>query len=34
VADRPDAVERAVDEVVGWSRILELTAGITDRFDL
>jgi peroxiredoxin family protein len=34
VADRPDAVERAVDEVVGWSRILELTAGVTDRFDL
>ncbi|HZN93631.1 MAG TPA: hypothetical protein VFB81_13055 [Myxococcales bacterium] len=34
VADRPDAVERAVDQVVGWSTILELTAGITDRFDL
>ncbi|HVE81751.1 MAG TPA: hypothetical protein VND93_02850, partial [Myxococcales bacterium] len=34
VADRPDAVERAVDQVVGWSTILQLTAGITDRFDL
>ena len=34
VADRPDAVERAVDQVVGWSTILELTAGVTDRFDL
>lgn len=34
VAERPDAVERAVDQVAGWSSILELTAGITDRFDL
>jgi peroxiredoxin family protein len=34
VADRPDAVERAVDQVVGWSTILQLTAGVTDRFDL
>ncbi len=34
VAERPDAVERAVDQVVGWSTILELTAGVTDRFDL
>src|SRR5262245_57444884 len=28
VVDRPDAVERVVDQVVGWSTILELTAGI------
>jgi peroxiredoxin family protein len=34
VADRPDGLERAVDQVVGWSTILELTAGVTDRFDL
>jgi peroxiredoxin family protein len=34
VADRPDALEPLVDQVVGWSTILELTAGITDRFDL
>jgi peroxiredoxin family protein len=34
VADRPDAADRAVDQVVGWSAILELTAGITDRFQL
>jgi len=34
VADRPDGLDRAVDQVVGWSTILELTAGLTDRFDL
>jgi len=34
VSDRPDAAERAVEQVVGWSTVLQLTAGITDRFDL
>lgn len=34
VAGRPDGLEGVVDQVVGWSTILELTAGITDRFDL
>ena len=34
VSDRPDAAEGAVDQVVGWSTVLHLTAGITDRFEL
>ncbi|HLV60960.1 MAG TPA: hypothetical protein VKY51_06105 [Fredinandcohnia sp.] len=31
---RPDAVAEKVDRIVGWSAILSLTAGITDRFYL
>ncbi len=30
----PQSVEAAVDQVVGWSSILQLTAGVTDRFYL
>ncbi len=29
-----DAVEGSVDSLVGWTRILQLTAGVTDRFYL
>lgn len=31
---RPDRVAEKVDRIVGWSAILALTAGITDRFYL
>jgi len=31
---RPDRVAEKVDRVVGWSAILSITAGITDRFYL
>lgn len=31
---RPDRVAEKVDRIVGWSAILSLTAGITDRFYL
>lgn len=30
----PSAVERKADQLVGWSTILQLTAGVTDRFFL
>jgi peroxiredoxin family protein len=30
----PPTVEASVDQVVGWSTILQLTAGVTDRFYL
>ncbi|HME91095.1 MAG TPA: hypothetical protein VKE49_06710 [Myxococcaceae bacterium] len=28
----PSALERKVDQLVGWTTILQLTAGVTDRF--
>lgn len=31
---RPDRVAEKVDRIVGWSAILALTAGVTDRFYL
>ncbi|HWV37086.1 MAG TPA: hypothetical protein VN033_01265 [Vulgatibacter sp.] len=31
---RPDQIASGVDQVVGWSAILGLTAGVTDRFYL
>lgn len=34
VADSPDRLAGAVDQVVGWTTILQLTAGVTDRFYL
>lgn len=34
VGQRPDVVASHVDRVVGWSAILALTAGISDRFYL
>jgi peroxiredoxin family protein len=30
----PDALQGKVDQVVGWTTILQLTAGVTDRFYL
>ena len=29
---KPDEVEKSVDQVVGWTTILQRTAGVTDRF--
>src|ERR1041385_7897727 len=34
VGANPAAVERVVHQIVGWTRILQLTAGVTDRFYL
>ncbi|MBX5484345.1 MAG: hypothetical protein IRZ16_21190 [Myxococcaceae bacterium] len=34
VAATPAEVERHVDQLVGWTTILKLTAGVTDRFYL
>lgn len=34
IGQRPDVVASHVDRVVGWSAILALTAGISDRFYL
>ena len=30
----PELVERSVGQMIGWTTILELTAGVTDRFYL
>lgn len=34
VAATPEAVQASVDQLVGWTRILQLTAGVTDRYYL
>lgn len=34
VAETPDDVAKHVDELVGWTTVLKLTAGVTDRFYL
>lgn len=34
VAEDPAAIEKKVDQLVGWSTILQLTASVTDRFYL
>lgn len=34
LADEPSGMERSFDRFVGWAAILQMTAGVTDRFYL